>query len=285
MFGAKNKKPTNVKGVDSNHKAKKTTGFILILAAFITLVVIIITMAVMNAFGNKWWGVSFDILKSIFEMLYFLSGLVLIIGLYIGYKQLRVASEDIKIRNERLAMSKSLDYLEVFASELLPKMTEYVQKSSSSNDDEITVFSIEDVKKLIDENYYINIENMDPEIGAYAFRLLIEKQSHGIENIFNQIESFSAGIVHRLADETIVYGPISSVYCSFVESELVFLSIQRGIGAPFDNTIALYKKWTKKRESDVNVLKLKELEDTMEETRRQIAASAELIKPQKPMGS
>lgn len=269
----------------ADKKNKKTAGFILILTAFITLLVIIITMSVMDAFGNKWWGVSFDILRSIFEMLYFSSGIVLIIGLYIGYKQLRVASEDIKIRNERLAMSKSLDYLDIFASELLPKMTEYVTKSSSPKVVEKTKFSIEDVESLIDDNYYINIDTMNPEIGAYAFKLLIEKQSHGIETIFNQIESFSAGIVHRLADETIVYGPISSVYCSFIESELVFLSIQRGYGAPFDNTVALYKKWTKKRESDVNVLKLKELEGTLEETRRQIAASAESIKPQKPIGS
>jgi uncharacterized integral membrane protein len=266
-------------------KKKEKIGWkIYVTAAFI--LIILLALSVANTFGPTMWTSVFSIVNSLLELLYFVSGILLLVGLFIGYNQLKTANEDIKIRNERLGVEKSLDYLSFFAHTLVPKMSEYV---SSAPKGESLQFGTWDPKET---DYKLEIKNLEDSVQLEAYVSLLSKQERGVNDIFNHLEFFSAGVVHGLADEEVVYNPISKMFCRFVEREIIYLSTARSEGTPFANVTFLYKKWSLRLENDTQLLKIRELESTIEETlaevtakKQAVEAGKEITKPQKTIGS
>jgi len=233
----------------------------------------------MNTLGLGWWKISYEIFRSGFELLYFSTGVFLIIGLYIGFKQLEITNKDIKIRNERMAVEKSLDYLNIFAETLLPKMNKYIQDIS---DEEPLLLEAWDPEE---NDYKLDISEFDEEDELDLLRSLIIRQDKGLQDIFNHLEFLSAGIMHGLAKEEVVYDPISGVFCKFIENEIIALCASRAQGAPFENLITLYKKWKRRKENDAIMLHIKEAERNIEIAKMHVAADEELIKPKDHIGS
>lgn len=272
-MGVKTRKEIKVKG------SRK----LIISLAFIFVIIIIISSTI-GVYGNKSMRQIYETIRFGFELVYFITGIFLLIGLYIGYQQLKITVDEYKTRNKRIAIEKSLDFLDMFAKSLLPKINEYrasYNKEERSPEDD---YFLKKATKLIDDDFNIDLRLMDPEMGSVIFKLLIEKQNLGLVDIFNEIESLSAIIMHRIADEDVVYRPVSSVFCSFIERELLFLSFQRATGSPYENTTKLYKRWSLKKEKETNALKLLELERMIEVTKQEVAATEDEIDPHRPLG-
>lgn len=85
-----------------------------------------------------WWIV----LKDILGVLYSLSGIVLIIGVFVGIGQLKLLKKDLDIRNRRLAVETSLQYLNIYATEIIPEYEKYARefKKRSQNLQQVIIY-------------------------------------------------------------------------------------------------------------------------------------------------
>lgn len=259
---------------------KRNLGIIL---TSVIILIIVVLVSVMKVLGNNWWQSSYDIFRHALELIYFLSGVVLIVGLYIGYKQLEITNKDIKIRNERMAVEKSLEYLSFFAETLLPSINDYTRRIGNVEPMNISGWV------PADNDYKLHLEKLNelvnPEDQINILEQLILRETSGIQDIFNQLEYFCSGINHGLAKEEVVYSPISSVLCRFVEKEIIPLCVTRASRAPFENLLKLYNKWDLRMKNDTRRLQLEKELSIIEDTKKQIAAAEEITKPQNHIGS
>ena len=182
------------------------------------------------------------------EIIYFLSGIAVPLTIYVGLK-------DMKSRNKRAAVEKSLDFLIFFAKEFIPAIREYKEKVKKELPKET------DTSQFFNKDFYFPIENLDKNLMAE----LIIKARFGLTDLLNQLEFFSAAVLYRALDEDIVYTPLSKVFCDFVESEHLLLSVSRSMGAPFKNLVKLYKKWSDRREVEKYQLQIEEAKHKIKE--------------------
>ncbi|OAB46556.1 DUF4760 domain-containing protein [Paenibacillus antarcticus] len=192
----------------------------------------------------NWW----DATKEILDALYKLSGIVLVLGVFLGLVQLRMLKKDIDDRNQRSAAEKSMEYLAYFEKEIIPLTSEFFQKVSKE------IENPADFKHLVNANFHISEDDLTKELYAE----LIVKQRFEILPILNRLEFFSAVIDCRITNEELLYVPLSRVFCNFVEREYIFISFLRLKGrGPFKNLVSLYIKWSKRIEVDkLNLQKL-----------------------------
>ena len=271
----------------------------LILNFLIAISILLVTVPILNNFEIWFAPTLYLITKDVLEILYFFSGIVLIFGLYIGYLQFKLAStqaekqnlsmkeqlssikDDIKIRNERLAVEKSMDYLELFANSLLPKINQYQSLMEGKAKISLDSWNPKENNYTLESAY---LESVEVSSRLVILQGLVDRQNLNLPDIFNQLEFFSAGIYHGLAKEEIVFVPISHLFCEFINNEMLFLCTQRGIGNPYENTVKLFDKWTSKKESDTKLLQIKEYQTKIDIAEQEVAATADLVKPQPHIG-
>jgi hypothetical protein len=186
-------------------------------------------------------------IKDWFELIYYISGIVLIIGIVIGIKQLKIAKDEIKllkndyeVKNKRAAIEKSIEYLNVFATEFIPKAGK------------VTL----EIEKKVNQMYKgpINKEfrfdsNCNPD-AQYIQDIIKASVECGAINVLNRFEYFSAAFVSGLADEDLAFSPLSRIYCEYIEGLYVILCYLRRDEDhnSFDYTVQLYNTWEKRLE-------------------------------------
>lgn len=251
---------------------------LLIFFGILVTLLMIITITWASTSENDTYRNIYILTRRGFELVYFTTSVFLLIGLFIGYQQLRITAKEHEKRFDRLSIEKGVYFLEQFASVTIPIIHNY--KTSYEKLLKKSYSLSKDIKKYrkhaidnIDDNLTLNLDQLDPVVGANILKDLIIKQECGLINIFNQLESLSAIIIHNIAKEDIVYDPISNVFCKFINEEIIFLSIMRHLGTPYKNITELYTRWSEKKENEHNALKLKELERMIEEVKRQLATS------------
>lgn len=176
----------------------------------------------------------FENIKSIFELLYFIASIALVIGLYFGYEQLKVMRKDILDNHKRNAVEKSIEYLDWFASSFIPESSNYYaalngKKLPSFGENELTF------------NHDFSSDNKINES-------VIIKNDNGVIDLCNKLEFFSAAINSGLADETLLITPLAKSYCEFIENNYdVYCSIRSRKNSKklYENTRILYTNWSK----------------------------------------
>ncbi|CAM3060476.1 DUF4760 domain-containing protein [Paenibacillus sediminis] len=186
--------------------------------------------------------------KDIFQILSNIASIVLIGGLFQGIYQVKLLKKDLNDRNRRSAAEKSMEYLAYFEKEIITSTSEYEQKLKEEIKDPA------DDNHLFNEDFKINPDHLSKEMIADS----IVKQRLGIVTILNQLEFYSAVIESRITDEDLLYTPSAMVFCDFVKSNHLWISILRAQGIPYKNLVSLYKKWSKRLE--VEKLQLQMLE-------------------------
>lgn len=201
-------------------------------------------MKILLCEGNDMW----DSIKEVIETAYYISGIILVMGVVLGLKQLKILKKDLEDRNKRAAVEKSLEYLNLFATTILGAISEFNGKLKKELPKQ------KDSEHLFDGKFNIDIEKLNKELIVET--LVVQKL--GATTILNQLEFFSVAMLNGVADENIVFTPASKVYCRFIEEQHLLLSIMRNQGAPYANLVKLYGKW--KDRLEVEQLELQKIE-------------------------
>lgn len=211
----------------------------------------------------SWWIVF----KDITGVLYSISGIALLIGLYVGIRQLSLLKRDLDIRNRRLAVETSLQYLNIYATEIIPECDKFTKAFKAEVPHPL------DSDFLFDGSFKVTKEQLTKELVAET----IIKQKLGLHNLFNRLEFLSTGILNKLTDEDVIFTPIGVHFCKFIRREHLLLSTYRTQGTPYKNIFDLYHKWRDR--IDVETLELQK-----QEADAKIRAKGDNYKSSPPMG-
>lgn len=193
--------------------------------------------------------------RPIFETLYFVASIGLFATVILGINQLKLVKKDMSDRNKRAAIEKGVEYLHSFATDFIPKMNDFR--------DALIAAQIPEYTGPFDEHFIYNghYSSKDP---AVISRLKVYDQN-GAVSLANELEFFAAAVLSGLADEELIFNPLSTVTLQFIEYLYpIYCDQRKDIDTRmFTKTIELYKMW-KARINDIELQK---------EKRRQAEAS------------
>lgn len=260
------------------NKLNRNTTIIIICLTFLLIVIALPILSNLNVWKFK---TIFNIAKDIANFQYLISGSLLVLGLYLTLRQVELIKDDMKIRNNRASVEKSIDYLNIFANEIIPKINAYDAYLESKSDKKDIIVSNWNPSE---SNYHLDIFSL-PKEERTVILLELKKRSEGdLLLILNNLEFFSAGIIHGLAKDDVVYDPIANSFIDFVSQEIVEISSQRHYGNPYENTIELYKNWKSRKNSVQVALQIEELESKLEERKSILEVAMTTAKPIKHIG-
>jgi hypothetical protein len=189
---------------------------------------------------------TFDGIKNIVEFSYFIAGIIVCGGILISLKQFKIAKEEIKlltkdfeVRNQRASIEKSIEYLNLFATDFIPNVTEFSIALRAKN--------IKYYKGKINKEFSFD-ENCSLEV-KYVKDNLIECHKNGGINILNKFEYFSAALISGLADEDLAFNPLARLYCDYVEMLYIPLCYSRKDDTNgYSYIVKLYSIWKSRLE-------------------------------------
>jgi len=178
---------------------------------------------------------------------------------------------DIRQKNQRAAMEKSLEYLDWFASDFFPAMNTYSQRVSELRKTLMERATEEAERKAI-RNTFIKASKIEIDLaGTFSknerelseYTIVVSSMgAAGASNVLNQLEYFAAAMTCGLADENLAFNPLSDAYCELVESLYLPLCRYRGDNDKlYSNLIKLYRIWKSRINKEVLEGKRKELSD------------------------
>jgi hypothetical protein len=190
-------------------------------------------------------------IKNILEIIYYISGIVLCTGVVIGIKQIKVAKDEFKllnkdyeVRNKRASIEKSIEYLNMFATEFIPdagslnrelKKLNVKQYNGPKNKDFIFCDSCNLGVKYVKDN-------------------LIASHKNGAVSILNKFEFFSAALISGLADEELAFKPLAKLFCDFLEGilyiPLCYARKDDKLASSYSYTVKLYQIWKPRLEKE-----------------------------------
>lgn len=177
---------------------------------------------------------NFEIFKEVIEIGYYIAGMALFGGIVVAIKQLGVMKKDIKSKNERASVEKSIEYLNWFATQFIPKNDEVLR--SLNFDIAMTFESIENKTFDFNSNFKLN----DKILASIA-----HKAESNVLDLANELEFFSAAMTSGLADEKLAFNPLATSFCRFVDRNYDIYCYLRNDSKDmlFTHTKELYSIW------------------------------------------
>ncbi|MCI4170053.1 hypothetical protein [Bacillus spizizenii] len=177
----------------------------------------------------------YPIVKEVITMLYYIASIGLAAGIFIAIKQLNLMKEDMRTKNKRASIEKSIEYLNWFATSFIPLQMEYSSRLEGKP------------IKLTERNHkkeFLASEILDPASLECKF-------DAGVSHLANQLEFFSAAMMSGLADEELAFNPLSHIFCEFIDHNYdVYCYLRTDIEHNFSNTVRLYKMWAERIHSN-----------------------------------
>lgn len=206
------------------------------------------------------------------ESWYHISGILLTSTLIIGFFQVWLMKKEMKKRHERAAVEKGIEYMSLFASEIIPNWTQYKIRVHKM----VETYNTSGDHKLKIPNLQVNTTFKDPnviETGGHELFIEISQQAGGVQ-VLNQLELFSTAMTSGLADKGLTFNPLSQMFCSMVEFNYLLICYARkdADSTLYSNVITLYNDWTKQMKHNKVKRTSKELQQF------------ELTEKQKPIG-
>lgn len=179
-----------------------------------------------------------NFVRPILEGLYFLASIGLFAGVLVGIRQFKLMKKEYEVNNKRASVEKSIEYLNLFATEFIPKIAEVFSEIHKSN--------IKFYKGPINEEFKFDKNcNLGVE---YVRKNLVICMRAGADDILNRFEYFSAALISGLADEELAFNPLAQPFCEVVEKlyiPLCYTRREEGTTS-FSNTVKLYNIWKKR---------------------------------------
>ncbi|WP_430602211.1 hypothetical protein IGJ02_002518 [Enterococcus sp. DIV0724b] len=185
-------------------------------------------------------------LKNISEFFSFLVAIIGIIAIFVSVKQLKSEQKkmiddqkDKKSNVQYKQKEKAIEILEFFANDLIPQIDEYIRKSNKE---------LSGIESLRNES-----------IEKQQMILLLVKKDCGAGYIFNQLEHVCLNICAGLADEDMIYYPLSKIIIGFVDNNKnVYEDLLNE--APYKYLTQVYARWTNKEKLEVLEKESEEIE-------------------------
>lgn len=199
-------------------------------------------------------------MKELLEIIYYLSGIVLAIGVLIGMIQLKITqkqiallNKDYKTKNKRAVIESSIKYLEV-AKSLIVDMSDYRRRFVKE------IPNRADTSSLFNKDFMLDDEEKILNKKELVIELIVQEKL-GLVHILNELEVFSVAMLNGVADENIVFTPFGRVFCEFIEEEHLKLTFSRTTGTPYENLVKLYNIWKDRLEVQSYELQIQEAKD------------------------
>jgi hypothetical protein len=188
----------------------------------------------------EWVSGTYNIIRMGLELLYFISGVGLIVTVWIGLRQLKLLKKDIDTKNKRASVEKSIEYLNWFATDFIPQSNNFQDKA---NKEQIQFY------KGPYNTEFVFDENCKKDSGYITNLITFSYKNDGV-NMLNQLEYFSAALLSGLADEELAFNPLGLFYCDFIERLYPVICYNRqnlsedeDRSSMYSYNIRLYKIW------------------------------------------
>jgi len=190
----------------------------------------------------------FTDLRNFLEILYFLSGIALVVVAIIALQQIKVAKEDIRIRSEREAATLTASQCERYSEKIIPILEELIELFESNS---ITPYNGATSGVSVDRDMRDWITKYNPAITRKTTGI---SSKHGTIKehmicVLNAFESFSIYFSKKVCDESLAFDCIASTYCFMVKACFPILMELRGNDGLFENTLTLYNTWTQRKDA------------------------------------
>jgi hypothetical protein len=186
-----------------------------------------------------WLYKGIEVARPILETLYFIVSILLFASVVIGIKQLKLVKNDMKYQYERAAKEKSIEYLNWFSKELLPKLNKCMKKIEQSD--------LPNSLGKMNDKFLPDESHNDADVQAF----IKKAKDNGILDILNQLEFFSSAIINGVADEKTCYKPMVKAYTYIVAIYYpVICDWRKNDINGFANLMELFLLWNKKLQKE-----------------------------------
>jgi hypothetical protein len=201
------------------------------------------------------------------ELLYFASGIVIAVAVVYGLKQIHLLKKDIRLRNERAAKEKAIEYCSRY-------LNSYVRL--------VDAFFVDCLKRQL-KSYSGPIGNFTSEsILRDAGQRDIADKRYAVFSwaaAMNELEAISAAFTSGVADEATGFKIIGRTFCVSVQSnyDLIALSRNKSKDAQgyWSNIVQLYKMWFPR----LKEVELRQAKEQLDATLAAVAAQGTRIAP------
>jgi hypothetical protein len=171
-----------------------------------------------------------NLIRSIAELLYFLSGVTLAVIATYGIQQIKLLKKDIKLRNERASKEKALEFAERY--ELF-----------------VTLYN-----RFFEESIARKLPSYSGPIGDFSMTSIPRELLHDAHERFkldwlasvNKLELIAAALVSGVADEQLGFKIIGWSSCATIASIYDIICVARDIDETnpgYQTIVDLYKLW------------------------------------------
>jgi hypothetical protein len=173
---------------------------------------------------------TFDQVRSALEIAFFVSGIAVAVAALWGLKQLRIMKIDMRIRNERAAKEKAIEFVERF-------MTVHVPLDDKFTEECITA-KLQGYRGTVGGFTRVGL----PSVATRA-RLDLY---HSWMPALNSLEPIAAAFVNGVADERMAFPIIGRSFCFGVANDYDIISFCRNDEAcrHWESIVSLYKLWS-----------------------------------------
>lgn len=187
------------------------------------------------------------VVSPLLENLAYLAQIASMLSIVFVAWQVKISLRDIRTRTIREAYNLSVQHAEKFANDIVPEV-------DSIND----VFKSKGV--TLEKNKFFSYSELQKELlnSKKAKHLLFDVLKNDVElvarisTVLNKLEAMSMSFVNGVADESVAFVSLSSVFCSTIE-EYSFIISLKNVGneiKPYQNLLRLYKIWSERLEKD-----------------------------------
>ncbi|MFZ6820043.1 DUF4760 domain-containing protein [Undibacterium sp. Ji22W] len=192
--------------------------------------------------------------KNQIEILYLLSGPIMLVTLLIGLAQLWLVRKDIAAKYKRECLNTTLNIFD----QKIPKIVELQRK----------LYEIEDEGNVSDFNYEMKTFNFRdlPDGNTWITEFQSSpKMRHAAINLLNEIELLARVILSGMADEDFAYKAENVFYIETVSQFKSHIAFFRDPAHPntYEVIIELYERWSKRRKIDDVEQKIKQSVDEL----------------------
>jgi len=162
----------------------------------------------------------------------------------ISMEQVHLLKRDIDTRNQRMAVEKSIEFIDRFATRIFSLDEEFLKKAEGIN---LSMYKGE-------------INDFNDSFSLNEKKIIVEKMVLGAYVVLNELELFAVAFTSGLGDEEIAYYPLGRAYCRMVQRYYDVICEYRKIDVGYINLIKLYETWSNKIKKEDVSRKMSELE-------------------------
>ena len=197
--------------------------------------------------------ISVQGVRDFFEIAYFISSVLLLLGLVLAWFQVRAINSSSKLANARLAKEKAIE-----------ASTRYIEKAISITNNEHIFRQEKGYGYFRGECGNFSLNTLDKSQREEGIKIL--SSNFQIVETLNELELIAAYFVSTVADEEVGFRIIGRSFCVTVKDryDVITLLSSRSLSQTYwSNIIALYQIWAPKLERGELDISLRSLQEKL----------------------